>query len=306
MKINFKLESQFQPMGDQPFAIDQIVNGFTSDNKFQTLLGVTGSGKTFTMANVIQKLGKKTLILAPNKTLAAQLFAEFKDFFPHNAVEYFVSYYDYYQPEAYVPGSDTYIEKDAAINDEIDKLRHSATRSLLSRDDVIVVASVSCIYGIGAPDEYYNQRLTLFLQDKIDRDDFLRSLVAIQYQRNDMDFHRGTFRVRGDLVEVFPAYEESHVIRVEFFDDVIDSISVVDPLRGRVLENLSRVDIYPKSHYVVGKEKLKDAIKNIREELRERLNVLKNENKLVEEQRLQSRTLLDLEMMDENGFLSWY
>jgi excinuclease ABC subunit B len=302
MKINFNLESQFKPMGDQPFAIEQIVKGFKSKKQFQTLLGVTGSGKTFTMANIIQKLGKKTLVLAPNKTLAAQLFAEFKEFFPNNAVEYFVSYYDYYQPEAYVPGSDTYIEKDAAINDEIDKLRHSATRSLLSRDDVIVVASVSCIYGIGAPDEYFNQRITLFLQDKLERDDFLRRLVAIQYQRNDMDFHRGTFRVRGDLVEVFPAYEESQVIRIEFFDDVIDSISVVDPLRGRVLQSLPKVDIYPKSHYVVGQEKLKEAIKNIRNELRDRLNVLRNENKLVEEQRLQSRTLLDLEMMDEMGF----
>ncbi len=289
-------------MGDQPTAIKQIVDQFNEKKKFQTLLGVTGSGKTFTMANVIQNLGKKTLVLAPNKTLAAQLFAEFREFFPHNAVEYFVSYYDYYQPEAYVPGSDTYIEKDAAINDEIDKLRHSATRSLLSREDVIVVASVSCIYGIGAPDEYFNQRITLFLQDKVERDFFLRQLVAIQYQRNDMDFHRGTFRVRGDLVEVFPAYEESQVIRVEFFDDVVDSISVVDPLRGKILQNLNKVDIYPKSHYVVGETRMKEAIKNIREELRERLKFLHEEKKLVEEQRLQSRTLLDLEMMEEMGF----
>lgn len=289
-------------MGDQPTAIKQIVDQFNEKRKFQTLLGVTGSGKTFTMANVIQNLGKKTLVLAPNKTLAAQLFAEFREFFPHNAVEYFVSYYDYYQPEAYVPGSDTYIEKDAAINDEIDKLRHSATRSLLSREDVIVVASVSCIYGIGAPDEYFNQRITLFLQDKVERDFFLRQLVAIQYQRNDMDFHRGTFRVRGDLVEVFPAYEESQVIRVEFFDDVVDSISVVDPLRGKILQNLNKVDIYPKSHYVVGETRMKEAIKNIREELRERLKFLHEEKKLVEEQRLQSRTLLDLEMMEEMGF----
>jgi excinuclease ABC subunit B len=302
MKQIFKLDSRFSPMGDQPTAIKQIVDQFNEKKKFQTLLGVTGSGKTFTMANVIQNLGKKTLVLAPNKTLAAQLFAEFREFFPHNAVEYFVSYYDYYQPEAYVPGSDTYIEKDAAINDEIDKLRHSATRSLLSREDVIVVASVSCIYGIGAPDEYFNQRITLFLQDKVERDFFLRQLVAIQYQRNDMDFHRGTFRVRGDLVEVFPAYEESQVIRVEFFDDVVDSISVVDPLRGKILQNLNKVDIYPKSHYVVGETRMKEAIKNIREELRERLKFLHEEKKLVEEQRLQSRTLLDLEMMEEMGF----
>jgi len=302
MKIKFELQSPFSPMGDQPRAIDQIVNGFSEKKSFQTLLGVTGSGKTFTMANVIQKMGKKTLVLAPNKTLAAQLFAEFKEFFPSNAVEYFVSYYDYYQPEAYVPGSDTYIEKDAAINDEIDKLRHSATRSLLSRDDVIVVASVSCIYGIGAPDEYFNQRLTLFTQDKLERDEFLRRLVAIQYQRNDMDFHRGTFRVRGDIVEVFPAYEEAQVIRLEFFDDTLDAISLVDPLRGKVLQQLPRIDIYPKSHYVVGQEKMKSAIVAIREELRDRLNVLKSENKLVEEQRLQTRTLLDLEMMDEMGF----
>jgi excinuclease ABC subunit B len=302
MSLKFQLKSEFRPTGDQPSAIEQIVDGFENDKSKQTLLGVTGSGKTFTMANVIQRLGKKTLILAPNKTLAAQLFSEFKEFFPDNAVEYFVSYYDYYQPEAYVPGSDTYIEKDAAINDEIDKLRHSATRSLLSREDVIVVASVSCIYGIGAPDEYFNQRITLFLQDKLDRDEFLRKLVATQYQRNDMDFHRGTFRVRGDVVEVFPAYEEAQVIRIEFFDDVIDAISLVDPLRGRVIQSLSKVDIFPKSHYVVGREKMKLAVEEIREELRERLGVLKSENKLVEEQRLQSRTLLDLEMMDEMGF----
>jgi excinuclease ABC subunit B len=297
----FKLESTFNPMGDQPQAISQIIDGF-KDKKFQTLLGVTGSGKTFTMANIIQKMGKKTLILAPNKTLAAQLFAEFKEFFPHNAVEYFVSYYDYYQPEAYVPGSDTYIEKDSAINDEIEKLRHSATRSLLSREDVIVVASVSCIYGIGAPEEYFNQRIMLFAQDKLDRDEFLRRLVEIQYQRNDVDFHRGTFRVRGDVVEVFPAYEESQIVRIEFFDDVIDGIFLVDPLRGRVLSTLNRIDIYPKSHYVVGKDKLKSAIEEIKIELRERLNELQSQNKLIEVQRLQQRTLLDLEMMEEMGF----
>lgn len=302
MTTKFKLESAFAPMGDQPQAIEQITKSFLEKKPFQTLLGVTGSGKTFAMANIIQRLGKKTLILAPNKTLAAQLFAEFKEFFPHNAVEYFVSYYDYYQPEAYVPGSDTYIEKDSAINDEIEKLRHSATRSLFDREDVIVVASVSCIYGIGAPDEYFNQRIMLFTQDRLDRDEFLRRLVAIQYQRNDMDFHRGTFRVRGDVVEVFPAYEESQVVRIEFFDDVVDGIFLVDPLRGKVLQSLNRVDIYPKSHYVVGKDKLKTAIGEIKVELRERLNQLEAENKLVEIQRLQQRTLLDLEMLEEMGF----
>lgn len=304
MAEKFKLISKFSPTGDQPEAIKKIYSGFQNHEKFQTLLGVTGSGKTFTMANVIQKLGKKTLILAPNKTLAAQLFAEFKEFFPLNAVEYFVSYYDYYQPEAYVPGSDTYIEKDSAINEEIEKLRHSATRSLFDREDVIVVASVSCIYGIGAPEEYFNQRIILFNQDKMDRDDLLKRLVEAQYQRNDTDFHRGTFRVRGDVVEVFPAYEESQVIRIEFFDDVIDGLYLVDPLRGKIIEPLSRVDIYPKSHYVVGKDKLKVAIEQIKVELRDRLAELKEQNKLVEIQRLSQRTLLDLEMMEEMGFCS--
>jgi excinuclease ABC subunit B len=302
MKAKFLLESKFAPMGDQPEAIRQITDGFESGKQFQTLLGVTGSGKTFAMANIIKNLGKKTLVLAPNKTLAAQLFAEMKEFFPHNAVEYFVSYYDYYQPEAYVPGSDTYIEKDSAINEEIEKLRHSTTRSLFSRDDVIVVASVSCIYGIGAPDEYFDQRIMLFVQDKMDRDELLRRLVDIQYQRNDMDFHRGTFRVRGDIVEVFPAYEDSQIVRVEFFDDVIDGIFIVDPLRGKVLQPLNRVDIYPKSHYVVGKDRMKQAIETIKLELRERLAELQSQGKLIEVQRLQQRTLLDLEMMEEMGF----
>lgn len=302
MTAKFNLESPFKPTGDQPNAINQISNNFKEGSTFQTLLGVTGSGKTFSMANIIKNLGKKTLILAPNKTLAAQLFAEFKEFFPHNAVEYFVSYYDYYQPEAYVPGSDTYIEKDSAINDEIEKLRHSTTRSLFSRDDVIVVASVSCIYGIGSPDEYFEQRITLLTQDKIERDELLRKLVDNQYQRNDIDFHRGTFRVRGDIVEVFPAYEDSQVVRIEFFDDVIDGIFIVDPLRGKVLQALNKVDIYPKSHYVVGKDRMKAAIENIKLELRDRLNELESQNKLVEKQRLQQRTLLDLEMMEEMGF----
>ena len=302
MTAKFQLESAFKPTGDQPAAIKQLTESFKKNEKFQTLLGVTGSGKTFAMANVIQNLGKKTLILAPNKTLAAQLFSEFKEFFPNNAVEYFVSYYDYYQPEAYVPGSDTYIEKDSAINDEIEKLRHSTTRSLFAREDVIVVASVSCIYGIGAPDEYFGQRIMLFVQDKIERDDLLKRLVEIQYQRNDVDFHRGTFRVRGDIVEVFPAYEDSQVVRIEFFDDVVDGIFIVDPLRGKVIQPLNRVDIYPKSHYVVSKDKMKSAIENIKLELRERIPELQSQNKLVEVQRLQQRTLLDLEMMEEMGF----
>lgn len=302
MTAEFKLESAFSPTGDQPAAIEQLTTNLKQKKPFQTLLGVTGSGKTFAMANVIKNLGKKTLILAPNKTLAAQLFAEFREFFPHNAVEYFVSYYDYYQPEAYVPGSDTFIEKDSAINDEIEKLRHSTTRSLFAREDVIVVASVSCIYGIGAPDEYFAQRIMLFTQDRMDRDELLRKLVDIQYQRNDIDFHRGTFRVRGDVVEVFPAYEDSQVIRIEFFDDVIDGISVVDPIRGKAIQALNRVDIYPKSHYVVGKDRMKAALVDIKIELRERLNELKDQGKLVEAQRLQQRTLLDIEMMEEMGF----
>lgn len=300
----FELVSKFAPMGDQPVAIEQLVTRFNEGTKRQTLLGVTGSGKTFTMANVIQKLGKKTLVLAPNKTLAAQLFAEFKDFFPHNAVEYFVSYYDYYQPEAYVPGTDTYIEKDSAINEEIDKLRHAATRSILERDDVIVVASVSCIYGIGSPEEYGSKKLRLMTQDKWDRDQLLRELVAIQYQRNDIDFKRGTFRVRGDVVEIFPAHEDSQVIRVEFFDDVIDGLYVVDPLRGKILHALQVAVIYPSSHYVVGQERMKSALQTIKEELRERLQTFEAQGKLVEAQRIQQRTLLDLEMMEEMGFCS--
>lgn len=303
-KNKFQLVSKFDPHGDQPNAIKQITEGLLKGEKEKTLLGVTGSGKTFTVANVIQKLQKKTLVLAPNKTLAAQLFAEFKEFFPNNAVEYFVSYYDYYQPEAYVPGTDTYIEKDASINDEIDKLRHSATRSILERDDVIVVASVSCIYGIGSPAEYQGQRIDLFTGEEYNRDDLLKRLVAIQYQRNDIDFSRGTFRVRGDTIEVFPAYEDSNVIRLEFFDDEIDGIFLVDPLRGKILQTLPKVSIYPSSHYVVGEQKLKAAIGTIQEELRERLQELEKENKLVERQRLEQRTLLDLEMLEEMGFCS--
>lgn len=298
----FQLESKFSPTGDQPQAIEALTSDFLKGKKEQVLLGVTGSGKTFTMAHTIQRLGKKTLVLAHNKTLAAQLYAEFKEFFPHNAVEYFVSYYDYYQPEAYVPGTDTYIEKDSSVNDEIDKLRHAATRSLLERDDVIVVASVSCIYGIGSPDEYADQRLTLFKEESYEREDLLRSLVSIQYERNDIDFSRGCFRVRGDLIEVFPPHEDENVIRLEFFDDELESISLVDPLRGKVITQLPKVSIYPKSHYVVGEERLNKAVETIKIELRERLQQLKAHEKLVEYQRLEQRTLLDLEMLEEMGF----
>ena len=300
----FKLKSKFKPTGDQPAAIKALTKAYEDGEREQTLLGVTGSGKTFTMAHVIQNLGKKTLVLAHNKTLAAQLYAEFREFFPENAVEYFVSYYDYYQPEAYVVGSDTYIEKDASVNDEIDKLRHSATRSLFERDDVIVVASVSCIYGIGSPDEYKDQRTTLFVGDTLDRDEFLKTLVSIQYARNDVDFSRGTFRVRGDLVEVFPSHEDSDVIRIEFFDNEIENLSVVDPLRGKTLYTLPKVTIYPKSHYVVSDDKMQNAIAAIKIELRHRLQELQAQEKLVERQRLEQRTMLDLEMMEEMGFCS--
>jgi excinuclease ABC subunit B len=298
----FKLKTPFPAAGDQPKAIAELVRGFEEGKVKQTLLGVTGSGKTFTMANVIQALGKKTLILAHNKTLAAQLYAEFKEFFPENAVEYFVSYYDYYQPEAYVAGTDTYIEKDSAVNDEIEKLRHSATRNLIERRDVIVVASVSCIYGIGSKEEYGSMKAQLAVGENLDRDDFLRTLVSIQYERNDIDFSRGTFRVRGDVVEVFPAHEESNVVRVEFFGDEIESISMVDPLRGKIIESLRSVTIFPKSHYVVSEQKLKSAIENIKIELRERIQEFVRTEKLLERQRIEQRTLYDLEMMEELGY----
>jgi excinuclease ABC subunit B len=298
----FKIFDHFTPRGDQPQAIEKITNAFLAGQKFQTLLGVTGSGKTFTVANIVKNLNKRVLVLAPNKTLAAQLFAEFKEFFPDNAVEYFVSYYDYYQPEAYVPGTDTFIEKDAAINDEIDKLRHSCTRSILEREDVIVVASVSCIYGIGSPEEYGSQKIVIFDQTEIKRDDLLSGLVSIQYKRNDIDFNRGNFRVRGDTVEIFPAHEDSNVIRVEFFDDQVDGIYVVDPFLGKIIQQLSKVAIYPSSHYVVGKDRLKSAIENIKIELREQIQYFESENKLIEAQRISQRTLLDLEMMEELGF----
>ncbi len=300
----FNLVMPFPAAGDQPKAIKELVEGFKAGKKKQTLLGVTGSGKTFTMANVVQALGKKTLVLAHNKTLAAQLYAEFKEFFPHNAVEYFVSYYDYYQPEAYVAGSDTFIEKDSAVNEEIEKLRHSATKSLIERDDVIVVASVSCIYGIGSKEEYGGMKAMLSVGEILDRDEFLKTLVSIQYERNDIDFSRGCFRVRGDIVEVFPASEESNVVRVEFFGDEVEKISMVDPLRGKVIETLRGVSIFPKSHYVVSAEKLKDALGNIKVELRERIQEFQTAEKLLERQRIEQRTLYDIEMMEELGYCS--
>ncbi len=303
-KSVFKLVTPWPAGGDQPRAIKELVEGFNEGKTKQTLLGVTGSGKTFTMANVIQALGKKTLVLAHNKTLAAQLYAEFKEFFPHNAVEYFVSYYDYYQPEAYVAGSDTYIEKDSAVNDEIEKLRHSATRSLIERQDVIVVASVSCIYGIGSKEEYSAMKAQVSVGEVLDRDEFLKTLVAIQYERNDIDFSRGCFRVRGDVVEVFPAHEESNVVRVEFFGDEVETVAMVDPLRGKVIESLKGVTIFPKSHYVVSEEKMKDALANIKIELRERIGEFTAQEKLLERQRIEQRTLYDIEMMEELGFCS--
>lgn len=298
----FELITPFKPTGDQPEAIEQLVGNIAKGKKEQVLLGVTGSGKTFTMANVIARLNQPTLILSHNKTLAAQLFSEFREFFPNNAVEYFVSYYDYYQPEAYIPQTDTYIEKDAQINDEIDKLRHSATRSLLERNDVIIVSSISCIYGLGSPEAYEGMILYLEAGRTAKRQDVLRKLVEIQYRRNDVDFHRGTFRVRGDVIEVFPTYEEERAIRIEFFGDEIESISEVDPLRGIRLQKIPRVTIYPGSHYVTTQENRRKAIESIRIELRERLQELNAAQKLVEAQRLSQRTLFDLEMMEELGF----
>lgn len=300
----FDLKTKFKPAGDQPRAIKELIDGYGEGKTKQTLLGATGTGKTFTMANVIQALGKKTLILAHNKTLAAQLYAEFKEFFPNNAVEYFVSYYDYYQPEAYVAGTDTYIEKDSAVNDEIEKLRHSATRNLIERDDVIVVSSVSCIYGIGSKEEYSAMKAILSVGEEYNRDEFLKQLVAIQYERNDIDFSRGCFRVRGDIVEVFPASEESNVVRVEFFGDEVDTIAMVDPLRGKIIESLKTVTIFPKSHYVVSEAKMKAAIEHIKVELRDRIQEFSAQDKLLERQRIEQRTLYDLEMMEELGFCS--
>lgn len=298
----FSLVSDFQPQGDQPQAIDQLVAGVEEGLRHQVLLGVTGSGKTFTMANVIARLNRPALIMAPNKTLAAQLYSELKELFPENAVRYFVSYYDYYQPEAYVPQSDTYIEKDAAINEEIDKMRHSATKALLERRDAVIVASVSCIYGLGSPETYFD--LILFVEEgaQVERDALLRKLVNIQYQRDDFDFHRGTFRVRGDVVEVFPAYEESKAIRIEFFGDTVETIAEIDPLRGKVIRRIDKISIYPASHYVTTSNRLKKATAGIRAELAERLAELQAEHKLLEAQRLEQRTLYDLALLEEMGF----
>ncbi len=301
---HFKLVSEYQPTGDQPQAIAELVKGFKEGNQFETLLGVTGSGKTFTMANVIAALNKPTLIISHNKTLAGQLYGEMKEFFPENAVEYFVSYYDYYQPEAYVPSSDTYIAKDSSINDEIDKLRLSATASLSERKDVIVVASVSCIYGLGSPDEY--QQLIVSLRPGMvkDRDEVLRELIDIQYNRNDMDVARGTFRVRGDVIEIYPAQGGDYLIRVEFFGDEIDRIAEVEPLTGKVHAVLNHVAIFPASHYVVSQEKIKEACVNIEKELEERVRYFKGEDKLLEAQRIAERTNFDIEMLRETGFCS--
>ena len=300
----FKLHSEYQPTGDQPAAIAELVKGFQEGNQFQTLLGVTGSGKTFTMANVIAALNKPTLVIAHNKTLAGQLYGEFKEFFPENAVEYFVSYYDYYQPEAYVPSSDTYIAKDSSINDEIDKLRLSATVSLTERRDVVVVASVSCIYGLGSPDEYQDMVVSLRPGMVKDRDQVLRELVNIQYTRNDMDLQRGCFRVRGDCVEVYPAQGGDYFIRIEFFGDEIDRIAEVEPLSGRVHAVLNHVAVFPASHYVVSQEKIKIACDNIEKELEAQVKFFKGEDKLIEAQRIAERTNFDVEMMRETGFCS--
>lgn len=302
--MEFKLHAPYEPTGDQPQAIKDLVDGFKEGNQFETLLGVTGSGKTFTMANVIAQLNKPTLIISHNKTLAAQLYGEMKEFFPENAVEYFVSYYDYYQPEAYVPSSDTYIAKDSAINDEIDKLRLSATAALSERKDVIIVASVSCIYGIGSPDDYMHMMLSLRPGMEIDRDEVIHGLIDMQYNRNEMDFKRGTFRVHGDVVEIFPANETDTAIRVEFFGDEIDRITEVDVLTGEVKCELNHIAVFPASHYVVPQEKILKACENIEEELKERVAYFKGEDKLIEAQRIAERTNFDVEMMKETGFCS--
>ena len=300
----FKLHSEYKPTGDQPQAIEKLVRGFKEGNQFETLLGVTGSGKTFTMANVIAKLNKPTLVLAHNKTLAAQLYGEMKEFFPDNAVEYFVSYYDYYQPEAYVPSTDTYIAKDASTNDEIDKLRLSATAALCERKDVIVVSSVSCIYGLGAPEEFFDMMISLRPGMEKDRDDVIRELIDIQYNRNEMDFHRGTFRVRGDVLEIFPANYSDRAIRVEFFGDEIDRITEVDVLTGEIRNELKHAAIFPASHYVVPQEKIQKAADAILEEMKEQVSYFKSEDKLIEAQRIAERTNFDVEMMKETGFCS--
>ncbi len=299
---NFELISEFEPKGDQPGAIKKILKNLSGGLAHQTLLGVTGSGKSFTMACVIAQMNRPALIMAPNKTLAAQLYGEFRALFPNNAVEYFVSYYDYYQPEAYIASSDTYIEKDSSINDEIDKLRHSTTHSLLTRRDVIAVASVSCIYGLGAPEAYGSMHVYLETGMRLDRDVLLRRLVDMLYERNDYDFHRGTFRVRGDIVEIFPQYESDRAVRVEFFGDEVEGLTEIDPLRGKVVHKIKRSMIYPASHYVASEKKIKTAADGIRLELKSRLAELNNENKLLEAQRLEQRTLYDLEMLEQVGF----
>ena len=298
----FKLVSPFHPTGDQPQAIDKLVQGLREGARGQVLLGVTGSGKTFTMANVIEKVQRSTLVISHNKTLAAQLYSEFRELFPENAVEFFVSYYDYYQPEAYIPSSDLYIEKDTSINEEIDKMRHSATHSLLERNDVIIVASVSCIYGLGSPEAYYGLLLHLERGKRMERGAILSKLVEIQYERNDIDFHRGTFRVRGDVVEIFPPYEEARAIRIELFDEVIEGLYEIDPLRGKVISSLEKAAIYPGSHYVTTSERTQLAIEGIKVELQERLAEFKAQNKLLEAQRLEQRTMFDLEMFQEIGY----
>ena len=300
----FNLVSKYKPSGDQPTAIKKLVDGINNKEKYQVLLGATGTGKTFTIANVIKEVNKKTLVLAHNKTLAGQLYSELKELFPENRVEYFVSYYDYYQPEAYVPSTDTYIEKDSSINDEIDELRHAATSALLSRDDVIVVASVSCIYGIGEVEEYKSKMLTLSVGETIDRNQMLTKLVDMLYERNDLDFKRGTFRVRGDIVEIIPANQNNTGYRIEFFDNEIDRISEIDTLTGAVINKVKNVSIFPASHFVVSEEKLKDAIVRIKEELKDRLEELKSNNKLLAAERLEQRTNYDIEMLEETGFCS--
>jgi len=298
----FHLVSDYTPKGDQPKAIDILTRNIFTGKQHNVMLGVTGSGKTFTMANVIAKVEKPALVIAPNKTLAAQLFNEFKMFFPENAVEYFVSYYDYYQPEAYIPSSDTYIQKDSAINEMIDKLRHSATRSVLSRKDVIVVASVSCIFGLGAPEDYLGMRIHLEKDTELFRENLLRNLVELHYERNDLDFHRGVFRVRGDRVEIFPAYEENKAIRIEFFGDEIESLAEIDPLKGTVIKKLNDINLFPASHYVTSKSRLEKAVETIKTELKERIAYFRKENKLIEAQRIEERTMFDLEMILELGY----
>jgi len=298
----FELVTEFQARGDQPRAIDELSEGVLRGDRHQVLLGVTGSGKTFTMAQVIARCNRPTLVLAPNKTLAAQLYGEFKELFPNNAVEYFVSYYDYYQPEAYIPASDTFIEKDSSINDEIDKFRHAATRSLLTRRDVVIVASVSCIYGIGSPESYQEMQIRVREGDELGRDELLKRLVEIQYARNDVDFHRGSFRVRGDTVEVFPAHDDERAIRIEFWGDTVEAISQIDPLRGVLIQRLPRFAIYPASHYVASRQTLERAVEQIRVELEERLRYFKSQNMLLEAQRIEQRTFFDIEMMEQMGF----